>query len=114
MDNLVCRQTNRAMRSPDNNDDGMHRRVEWMVPADESVLRFLEGLKDYRDDPAIQTPKSIARNVPYSRNHVGNRCRTLADHGLLEKTGKGEYRLTTKGESLLDGGLSPESLSDTG
>lgn len=83
-----------------------------MVPCDVSILKFLKNIEDYQGNPATQTPKSIASNIPYSRNHVGNRCRTLTDYDLLERVAKGEYRLTEKGQALMNGGLEPESLSD--
>ena len=68
-----------------NGNGGMHRRVEWMVPADTSILRFMAAVTDERGNPAIQTPKTIALNTGYSNRHVAKRCRTLSDYGLLER-----------------------------
>jgi len=94
-----------------NGNGGMHRRVEWMVPADSSILRFMDAVTDERGNPAIQTPKTISLNTGYSNKHVANRCRTLADHGLLERVeDKAQYRITDKGHALLDGGIDPSDL----
>ncbi len=99
------------MRSP-NDQDGMHRRVSWMTPADVAILEFLNAARDARGNPSIQTPNTIAENTHYSSNHVGSRCRTLADYDLVEKVDRGKYRLDDRGVSLLDGGISPSSLEE--
>lgn len=96
-----------------NGSEDMHRRVGWMVPADSSILRYMASVKDERGNPAIQTPKTIALNTGYSNRHVANRCRTLADYGLLERLDdQAHYRITKKGQGLLDGGISPEELDE--
>lgn len=92
------------------NEEDMHRRIGWMVPADSAILRFLFVARDTAGRPSIQTPKTISANTGYSRKHVGNRCRHLEDHHLLEKVDRGEYRLSELGESLVNGGIKPEDL----
>lgn len=101
--------------SPQNGNGDMHRRIEWMVPADESILRYMNVAVDVTGNAAIQTPMTIALNTGYSNRHVANRCRTLADHGLLERIdNEAYYRITDTGKDLLNGGVSPENLSDSG
>lgn len=96
-----------------NGNGGMHTRVGWMVPADTSILRFMAAITDERGTHAIQTPKTISLNTGYSNRHVANRCRTLTDHGLLERVDdKAHYRITQKGTGLLNGGISPSELDE--
>lgn len=92
------------------NDRDMHRHVDWMVPADVSVLEYLYASRTARGKPSIQTPKTIARNTGYSRKHASARCRELANHDLVERVAKGEYRLTERGEKLLDDEIELEEL----
>ena len=88
----------------------MHRHVDWMVPADVSILEFLHSARTARGDPAILTPKTMHLNTGYSREHCSARSGVLVNHGLVEKLGHGEYRLTDRGEQLLEGDLDPEDL----
>ena len=97
------------MNEPSNFDD-MHRRVDWLVPADAAILELCYTARTPVGKPAILTPAAIAANVGYSRKHVGNRCRHLSDKGLLEKIERGQYRLSQKGERLIDGEISPDSV----
>lgn len=90
--------------------DEMHRRVAWLTQADVRILEFLDAARDVRGRPAIQSPAIIAANTGLSRNHVGNRCRHLHDHGLLERLDRGRYRLSTTGEQLVSGNVRPEDL----
>ena len=96
-----------------NGNGGMHRRVEWMVPADTSILRYMHAAVDERGNQAIQTPITISLNTGYSNRHVANRCQLLADHGLLERIDdQAHYRITDKGVGLLEGDVDPEELED--
>jgi len=88
----------------------MHRQVAWMTAADVRILEFLHAARDARGNPSIQTPATIAANTGHPRKYVGNRCRHLVDHGVVEKTGHGKYRLAEKGEQLMDGRLKPRDL----
>lgn len=91
----------------------MHRRVDWMMPADSSILRFMGCVKDERGNPAIQTPKTISLNTGYSNRHCANRCRALADHNLLERIDdKAQYRITDLGAGLLEGDVDPRDLDE--
>lgn len=91
----------------------MHKRVDWMVGADPPILEFLHSARDAYGDPAIQSPGTIAQNTGFSADHIGNRLRNeLMDHGLVERTSHGYYRLTEKGEDLMEGEIRPDSLND--
>lgn len=83
-----------------------------MVPADVAILEFLSNCRDLQGDFAIQTPTSISENVYYSNDHVGSRCRTLVDRGLVEKTARGKYRLTKRGEAVVNRTVDPSELQD--
>lgn len=84
-----------------NNDDDVHRRVPWMVPADVVILEFLHSARDARGQPAIQTPNTVALNTGYSNRHASARLQVLADRGVVERTGSGKYRLTELGEAAV-------------
>lgn len=88
----------------------MHRDVEWLTAADVRILEFLYAARDTRNNPSIQTPKTIAINTGHPRKYVGQRCRTLVDRGLVEKVDRGEYRLAELGERLMSGRVQPKDL----
>ena len=88
----------------------MHRDVEWLTAADVRILEFLYAARDTRNNPSIQTPKTIAINTGHPRKYVGQRCRTLVDRDLVEKTGRGQYRLSETGEALMSGRIRPREL----
>ena len=81
-----------------------------MTIADE---RILEQLSQTETD----TPKGMAEsgNVRFSRQYIGERCRKLADYGMVQHLGNGVYRITTEGEQYLEGDLDVRELeSDSG
>lgn len=86
--------------------------VDWIVPADIAILDFLYAARTPHGSFAIQTPQTIAANIDYSRKHVSTRCRELADRGLLERVGHGEYRLSHCGRIVVEGEVSYEVLDD--
>ncbi len=92
------------------NRNGMHRRVDWMVAADPEILRYLANARDAYGNPAEETPKTMGRNTGYSRKHCGNRARVLVEHDLVEKTDRGVYRITERGEKAVEGEIPPEEL----
>lgn len=71
-----------------------------MVLLDDRILELLE-------EEGFMTPSEIADDdrIPYSAQHVGDRCRKLAEHGLVENVGNGVYRITERGEQYLEGEL---------
>jgi len=90
----------------------VHRFVDWATPADPHLLEFLVNCRDRHGNYAILRPASISDNIPYSREHVGNRCRALAEHGILDRVGHGRYRLTELGGKVARGELSDEELAE--
>ena len=88
----------------------MHRQVEWLTAADVTILEFLHAARDTRGNPSIQRPTTISDNTGLSRQHVGRRCRTLADHDVVEKVDRGKYRLSDRGEALMGGKIQPSEL----
>lgn len=97
----------------ENGNGGMYKRVEWMVAADPSILEFLHSARDAYGDPAIQSPATVAKNTGFSADHIQNRLHgPLKEHGLVEQTSRGYYRLSEKGDKLMSGDVRPESLND--
>lgn len=95
-------------------DPEMHKRVDFMVAADPLVLEFLYNSRNRQGEPSVQTPNTIHLNTGYSRQHVSERCRVLADHDLVDQVGSGRYRLTERGELLLENEIAPEELNENG
>jgi len=86
----------------------MHREVDWMKPADAYILEFLASCR-YKGEPACIKPASIALNVPYSANWVGQRCRALAKWGLLNAA-EGGYWISELGNQFVVGDLEVDDL----
>lgn len=87
----------------------MYRKVDWMKAADQSILRLLSPPKQLE-----LTPSNVARNAGLSRGYTSERLRELAEHDLVDvdETGGSHpyYRITSRGEKVLDGELRPEQL----
>jgi hypothetical protein len=81
----------------------------WMTIADE---RILERLSEVETD----TPKGMAGSgdVRFSRQYIGERCRKLADYGMVQHLGNGVYRITGIGEAYLEGDVDAEELDPDG
>ncbi len=79
----------------------------WMVLLDDRILEFIS-------EEGPLTPSKIASDerIPYGSQHVGNRCRRLAESGLLKNIGNGVYVLTDRGEDYLEGCRVFDDLSD--
>lgn len=88
----------------------MHRDVSWLTPADVTILQFLNVSRDLNSNPSIQTPTTIAANTGHEQSYVGERCRHLLDHELVERVERGKYRLSERGEMLLAGDIDPSEL----
>ena len=71
-----------------------------MVLLDERILELLE-----EDEDGIMGPSEIADDsrIRYSSAYVGQRCKKLAAHGLLQEVSSAVYRITDKGEAYLEG-----------
>ena len=72
--------------------------ADWMKPIDDRLLEYL-------DAEGTATPKSIADDsrIDYDRQYIGVRLRTLQETGLIEKVGRGVYRITDRGQGYLAG-----------
>lgn len=93
------------------NADDMYGRVEWMVPADEAILRLLAAPKKLE-----LTPGDIAHNIGYGRGHVQERLGELTDHGLVvrqKQEGKtSRYGVTELGQGVVDQEVTADELND--
>jgi predicted transcriptional regulator len=65
--------------------------------------RVLEYIREHEHG----SPTEMMEEGPirYSRQYVAERCRELADHGLIKNVGNGVYVITERGEQYLDGEL---------
>ena len=70
----------------------------WMQPADDRILEYL-------DTEGVATPKSLADEGPYDyhRKTVQRRLSELSKINLVERVGRGVYRITPKGREYLSG-----------
>jgi hypothetical protein len=80
-----------------------------MTIADE---RILERLSEVETD----TPKGMESSgeVRFSRQYIGERCRKLADYGMVQHLGNGVYRITETSEGYLEGEVDAEDLEKDG
>lgn len=87
----------------------MRKSPKWMVLLDDRILEFLK-------EEGPHSPSQIAEDgrIPYGAQHVGNRCRKLAEHGLVRKVGKGTYLITDLGEQYLEGETDVSELNGNG
>lgn len=78
----------------------MRLSAEWMSIADDRILEFLR-------EEGPHTPSKIHEDdrISFSRTHINQRCKQLAEHGLVENLGNGVYTITGDGEDYLDGEL---------
>jgi len=76
----------------------MRRSGKWQSVWDDRILEWL------RENDGDGTPKQIHDSGAFevTRQHVAERLRTLADHGLVRRIGNGAYSLTEEGEGYLD------------
>jgi predicted transcriptional regulator len=89
----------------------MRKPAEWMTnSADDRILEFLADNKT--EKPVGIAPTEISDAIGYGRQHIGRRCRALAEHGLLLNLGRGSYRITELGERYLSGDAGLDDLTD--
>lgn len=84
----------------------MRPRVSWMTKADDAILELL------REAGIAANPATIAFNIDYDNRYVSQRCRVLAEHGLVERVHetKAMYKVTDLGERYLAGAVEKEDL----
>ena len=71
---------------------------EWMVPMDDEILEL------FHSSNLVLTPSIVAHNIGRSRGEVNRRLTELTEHRLVERIGRGKYRITEFGEQYLQGG----------
>ena len=85
----------------------------WMQPVDERILEILRDEGNLQPKTINEKMSSLAIDLDYTSEHIGRRCRKLAEYGLLTKFGVGVYSITDLGmdylkEELDAGTLEPE------
>ena len=68
---------------------------EWATDLDKEIVEILNS-------ELIMTPAVIAENIDRSRGAVSRRLGTLEAGGLVEKHGRGKYKITLEGSELFD------------
>lgn len=79
---------------------------DWMRPEDDHLLALLRAERK-------DTFSAIAAQLPLSRELVAERCRTLADHGLVEHLGSDIYTISSLGRRYLDGEVKAADVAAT-
>ena len=78
-----------------------------MRPADPYILRFMDT------SGAELKPASIALNVPYSANWVGQRCRQLSQYDLLVRDQEhSSYTITDLGRRVAREELTQDEIDE--
>ncbi len=87
----------------------MRKSGKWMVLLDDRILELLE-----EEENEYMAPSDIAEDdrIHYSSNHVGRRCKKLAEHGLLLSVGRGVYTITDDGRAYLRGEYNAAEQND--
>ncbi|GAA0651236.1 helix-turn-helix domain-containing protein [Salarchaeum japonicum] len=69
-----------------------------MVLLDDRILELFEETGE-----EYMSPSEIAGHnvIPYSVSYVSQRCKKLAEHGLLQPVGNGVYTMTDEGRAYL-------------
>jgi Mn-dependent DtxR family transcriptional regulator len=82
----------------------VRKRAEWMRPVDERIMETM------RDEGNL-TPYALDETFDIAvANYASNRLSKLAEYGLVERLGRGLYRLTEQGEAFLDEDLDASEL----
>jgi len=76
----------------------MRYSADWMVLADDRILEFLR-----ENETAGSTEMHNSGEVRYSQSYISERCKKLANNGLVKPLGNGIYAITNRGEKYLDG-----------
>jgi len=88
--------------------DVVRQRAEWMRPIDEVLLETIR-------DEGNMTPYALEHTFDVTAaNYASNRLSELADYGLVERLGRGLYRITDDGEAFLDEELDASALTGDG
>lgn len=87
----------------------MRKSGKWMVLLDDRILELLA-----EEDNQYMAPSDIAddNRIHYTSQHVGRRCKKLAEHGLLQSVGRGVYTITEEGRAYLEGEYNAAEQND--
>ncbi len=77
-----------------------------MTQADDRILETLE------DTGILLSPRILAVNNDYTRQHISRRLSRLVAAGLVEKVDEGLYQITDRGRAYLAGELDSDDLED--
>jgi Mn-dependent DtxR family transcriptional regulator len=79
-----------------------------MSIVDDRVLEYIR-------ETGSGSPKQMKEEakIRYTPEYVAQRCRILAERGILRHLGNGVYVITEKGEQYLDGELDTAELEET-
>ena len=83
----------------------MRLSADWMVLADDRILEFLN-----ENGPRSPTKIKDESPIPFSRQHINNRCMKLEEYGLTQNIGNGVYTITDAGERYLREDLDTRKL----
>ena len=66
-----------------------------------------DRVMEYIHEHEHGSPSEMMEEGPirYTRSYISQRCKVLADHGLLKPVGNGVYVITERGERYLEGEL---------
>lgn len=82
----------------------VRKRAEWMRPVDERIMETM------RDEGNL-TPYALDETFDVAvANYASNRLSELAQYGLVERLGRGLYRLTEDGRAFLEEDLDAGEL----
>lgn len=72
--------------------------AEWISQADERILEYL-------DEETKASAEEIVKDdrVSLNQNYITQRMQVLLEGGLVERVGRGLYRITPKGRGFLAG-----------
>lgn len=86
----------------------MRPRISWMTRADDAILELLQ------ESGIAANPSTIAYNIDYDRSYVSRRCRTLSEHGLIDRVDaeKAMYQIKELGTRYLDGDVEKSELEN--
>jgi len=67
----------------------------------------MRGILEFLDENGPRSPTKIKEEgpIPFSRQHINNRCMKLENYGLTQNIGNGVYTITEVGERYLKGNL---------
>jgi len=97
------------MSASNPSEDQMRKSAEWMSqPADDRILEVIR-------EEGNMTPIALSRDgevdrIDIGRKWAGERCRELAEYGLLQRIDKGLFGITEDGISYLDEELDANEL----